>query len=376
MAKHCKLSASASSRWMNCPGSVEAEKDLTSVKHDSAIEGTFAHMLAELCLNNDKDSKNYFNLELTLEGDGEITTYQVDLDMCKYVQEYLDYVRSYETKSSKLYIEHEVKYSFLDKSEQNRLWGTSDCILINEDNNAMHVFDLKYGLRDETTAYNNSQLLIYALAAYKDLEAVNKIKRIEIHIVKPRQYHISSDVKTVEELLKFEELLKDKVTQALNPKSKRIAGAKQCKWCKARYTCSTLDDYNFNIVGDEFDDLSKISDERYKQILDNKQLIERFLKDVKSHIEMRLMGGGKLGGYKLVQSRSKRKWKDGVDLESLIGEKAYNKKLIGITEASKILDVQTIDKLTTKSNDKLQLVSDEDSRESVDITNMFEKLKK
>ena len=45
---HALLSASAAERWMNCPGSVAATKDLPSSTSVYAEEGTLAHSLCEL----------------------------------------------------------------------------------------------------------------------------------------------------------------------------------------------------------------------------------------------------------------------------------------------------------------------------------------
>ena len=49
--KHAKLSPSASSRWMTCPGSVHLEPDIKG--GDSSIyaeKGTAMHTVSDLCL--------------------------------------------------------------------------------------------------------------------------------------------------------------------------------------------------------------------------------------------------------------------------------------------------------------------------------------
>ena len=53
---HAKLSASGSSRWLNCPGSVKAEEGFTDNGSAFAFEGTCAHELAELALTNNQNN--------------------------------------------------------------------------------------------------------------------------------------------------------------------------------------------------------------------------------------------------------------------------------------------------------------------------------
>lgn len=50
--KHAKLSASGSSRWLNCPGSVKAEEPYPNETSSFAIEGTRAHEVADLSIKN------------------------------------------------------------------------------------------------------------------------------------------------------------------------------------------------------------------------------------------------------------------------------------------------------------------------------------
>ena len=41
--KHSKLGASASDRWMNCPGSIRASEGVPNAESAYALEGTVAH---------------------------------------------------------------------------------------------------------------------------------------------------------------------------------------------------------------------------------------------------------------------------------------------------------------------------------------------
>ena len=50
MAEHALLSASSSSRWLNCPPSARLEEAVEEETSQYAREGSFAHSLAELHL--------------------------------------------------------------------------------------------------------------------------------------------------------------------------------------------------------------------------------------------------------------------------------------------------------------------------------------
>ena len=71
------------------------------------------------------------------------------------------------------------------------------------------------------------------------------------------------------------------------------------------------------------------------------------------------------------------KWSDEAEeqLEELLGSDAYNKKLIGVTEAKKKLGKDVVEGLTFKPKGKLTLVPNSDKRKSVggdDIINEFD----
>ena len=78
---HAKLSASGSSRWLNCPGSVKAEEGFTDNGSAFAFEGTCAHELAELALTNNQHCSEWVGKQLI-----ENNQHTVDQTMADYVQ--------------------------------------------------------------------------------------------------------------------------------------------------------------------------------------------------------------------------------------------------------------------------------------------------
>ena len=373
--KHAKLSASGSSKWLNCSGSIEAESKIPNKQSVYAEEGTLAHELADICLKKNIEAKKYIGYDVLYapEKSGVITK-----EMAKFVQEYIDYVLSHETKNSQLYTESKVDFSNIVPDG----FGTSDAAILDYDTGICHIFDLKYGQGVPVDAVENTQAQLYALGFYNELKCLDVIKSFKIHIVQPRIFNYSSWEITLDDLVKFGEYASKKANEALTPNAPRTPGEKQCKWCNAKATCPALKKHTEDTILKSFDDLNKgktpflkdetnvLSDKQLKLILDNKKLIEDFLKSVEQHIYDRVLNGEKFEGYKLVEGRSNRKWVDDAEdiLKEKLGEDAYEKKLIGITAAGKKLKKDEVAELTYKPEGKLQLVPDSDKRKEVTKT--------
>lgn len=372
--KHAKLSASGSGTWMNCPGSVLAQ-ELVPEKDSSiyAQEGTLAHELADLCLKNSKDCESYIDKEIEYEkgAKGLITK-----DMASSVQEYVDYVRSFETNDSKLYTEEVVDFSHVVPDG----FGTSDSAVIDYTTGVCHIFDLKYGFT-EVSAIENTQAQLYALGFYNELEFTSEIESFMLHIVQPRINNFSSWELSLEDLKLFSDEAGKKAKLALSPNPERIPGTVQCKWCDARATCESLDKYTNDLLTGAFDKsdqekepkkkLDSETSSRLANVLNNKPLIELYIKSIEEYVVEKLENGEDFEGFKLVAGKSTSKWSEEANefLEKHLGDDAYNKKLLGITDARKILKKTLkkgeLDAIIIKSPGRNKLVNSEDKRESI-----------
>ncbi len=375
--KHAKLSASGSSKWINCPGSIEAESKIPNKSSVYAEEGTLAHELADICLKAGVDTSAFIGKEIHAESDNKVLSTIVDKEMAKFVQEYLDYVRSFETKNSQLYTEDRVDFSNIAPDG----FGTMDSAILDYDSGVCHIFDLKYGQGVEVSAIENTQGQLYALGFYNELKCLDVIKSFVIHIVQPRKWNFSQWEISIEDLVAFGEFAKKKAQEALTPGAKRVPGYKQCEFCNAKASCSALDKFTQEVISADFDNLDEINialtDERVKLILDNKKLIESFLNAVETKAFERLISGEKIPGYKIVEGRSQRKWIDGAEamLIEKLGEEAFEKSLIGITAAEKKLNKKDVNDLTYKPPGKLTLAPESDKRPPVtSVSDDFENL--
>ena len=351
---HGKLPLSGSPMWANCPGSIKANEAFPDRGSAFAQEGTLAHNIAEACLTNDTDPLEYKD---TVMGQ----------DMAEYIAEYVYYVKAIPGTHY-----YEVRVNLSEWIPDG--FGTSDAVIVH--NGTAHVVDLKYGKGIKVFAEKNPQAMLYALGVYSMYDMVEDIERFILHIVQPRLDHIDVWEVSLKELLAFGEWIKERAALALSDDAPRIPGDKQCQWCRAKAVCPELADYTAKVIGCEFDDLTDLENpdqigvKRIGQILQAKPLITSWLSAVESHA-FKLANDGGLPGFKLVEGRSNRAWRDEAEAQKTLLEMAdeatlFERKFISPAKAEKILGktkAKEIQTLIVKPTGKPTLVPESDPRQ-------------
>lgn len=368
---HALLSASGSATWLNCTGSVKANLQYGKAFNTSseyAELGTAAHELGETCLRTGNPAIQY-------EGQ-KFNGFVVDKDMAGYVQQYADYVNGLLKPDSILKIEQRVPFTDWVKDG----FGTADAIIIHTDG-VIDVIDYKHGQGIAVSAVDNTQGQLYALGVYQEFSSFVDIKKINIHIVQPRKDNFSDWSISVDDLLEFGEFVKDRAEQALSDNAPRTPSAKACQWCihGRQGNCKEQADFVANVINQEFEDIDpdavqNLSDDRKAEILKHKKLIETFLKSIEDSVFKTIADGGEFKGYKIVEGRSIRKWKEGAETKIVeqLGDDAFDKKLIGITKAQKLLGKDAMEELTEKPQGKPTLAPEEDKRKPMEFTTIEE----
>lgn len=373
--QHAKLSPSKSSAWLACPGSVINDNpEIEEIQGEAAKIGTAIHGLSEWCLVTDLDP--YDSVDKIVE-DVEITEDYAAIaeDYINYFNDLIDEVKLANGKNIKYGFEQQIKFTV-------EIYGTMDGFIYDLANKMLHIIDLKAG-RVEVSAQGNTQLMIYALGFIKSNPQLNfKGFTIKLHIVQPAIYNFDTYTISLADLIAIGAMIKDKAKLAMIDNPERNAGEKQCKWCQNNATCSTLKTYMDNLIGEEFDNLmtninnNKTPLEDLVNIVKNKNLIMQYLNNIEGYL-LTVASSGledlKPYGFKLVESRTQRKFNDDAEdvLYEELGDEIYKpKKLKGIGDITKLLGkarANVLEDIVYKPAGKMQLAELSDKREEIEL---------
>lgn len=363
---HHLFSLSGSSQWLSCGMSVWEQFGMPDTTSDAAIEGTRAHDFAEKCLKLRHNAYHYAD--------------QYPEEMVENVQKYLDFVLDTIGQYGKMWIEQRVDLSRWILGGR----GTADVIGLAKEGDkvVLHVIDLKYGKGVKVEARENSQGKLYGGGALEAMrKAGKKIDLVVIHIAQPRLNNWDSWEIDPDELMEWMDYVSNWVELCLDKKVDYNPSERACQWCKAQATCTALYKHNVAIVSKDFEPIApqNLTDEQLKLVIDNKALIEKWLKSVEAHVFSKLEHGEQFPGYKMVEGRSIRKWTDNAEevLAKMLGDDAYEKKLINITAAEKLIGKKHFNELglTFKPEGKPTLAPESDKRKALPtISDDFENL--
>ncbi len=377
---HSPVGPSSGERWIYCPGSVAATKDLPDTTSDFAAEGTFAHYITELARNENKDAKHYLGVT---SDDGKFTC---DKEMVTAVQDFLDYMDQWEGDT---YVEQRVTYdSWVDNG-----FGTSDHICVEVDKKHCLVADFKYGKGIQIFAKGNIQGKLYALGVFQDLGFLYDIDDFTIVISQPRIGHRDQWEISTKKLLKWAnevvEPAADRVYEAIehfekfklseneyenidnfqeaHPEYFKAGG--WCQWCKIKGECLARTQMvrDSVLIGvDDLDDLDDatavvsnpavLSDADLGEVASNVEQIKKWCTDVMDALKKRVMTGasipsgeddeGEIEHWFMATGRSNRVWTDETKAEKKLRAaklkvaEIFTKKLITFPAAEKLLGAE------------------------------------
>lgn len=373
---HSVLSPSSSHRWLNCTPSAMLEQEFENKTTEAAEEGTAAHAFCEHKLRK----------LLKLRSTRPVSDYDSD-EMQECTDSYVDFVSEkieiakQRCKDPLVLIEEKVDFSKYVKGG----FGTADCLIISD--NELQIIDLKYGKNLLVDAFDNPQMKCYALGALETYEALYGITDVSMSIFQPRRDNVSTWKTTTAELKEWaENVLKPKAELALKGEGEYCCGS-WCRFCRAAVRCRARAEEKLKLAKEEFKMPPLISDSEIEEILKLIPDLTRWASDIQSYaLDMSVNHGKKWSGFKVVEGRSIRKYKD----EDAVIEKAkengyidiFKTSLITLTEMQKLMGKKKFEELLgdliIKPKGKPVLVPIDDKRPAIkleDAKNEFNEIK-
>lgn len=364
--KHAVLSASSSHRWLNCNPSARLEQEFEDRETEAAAEGTAAHALAEhklrkaLKMRSRKPVSKYDSDEMDAYTDGYV----------EFVLEALEEAKQL-CSDPKVLIEQKLDFSCYVPDG----FGTGDCLIVAD--RLLHIIDLKYGQGVLVNAVENPQMMLYALGALRIFECLYNITEVSMTIYQPRRENVSTWTVSVEELNDWaERTLKPKAELAFKGEGEYCPGA-WCQFCKAAVKCRARAEAKLQLAKYEFAKPPLLTDAEIGDILGKLDDLTKWANEIIAYAQDAAVSHGKQWpGYKLVESRTNRKYID----EDAVIEAArsagytdiFKKSLIPITEMEKLMGKKTfaevLGSLVIKPQGKPTLVPASDKRPAITTT--------
>lgn len=310
---HHKFGGSTATRSKECPRWISLSEGKTKGRVSmAASEGTMCHTMFESGMLDDQyDPNALLGLETTIDGnkvvvsEGMIEKVLIAYDVMAEVLENIDPdIEEYEVGGQ------------LNED----VGGTADVVVASHELNCFGVGDLKSGDGLMVWADENDQLLFYAwmmVLKYKDIFDFNEDTEIVLFIIQPSERRDDpydewvTDLRTV---LDFAEAFKLAVRVAESGQGDPNPGD-WCKYCPALLTCPAKTGQIVKAQrmvpnGDELDDLLKA--------LSMVDQMEEWCREVRKVAHDQADQGTVLPGFKLVNKRATRKWK-----EPAVAEKTF-----------------------------------------------------
>jgi Protein of unknown function (DUF2800) len=359
---HSRFGASKSDRWLACTASVKAEAAFPNRETPEAKEGTALHAVSALCLTNGQDAIEYV--------DRVVDGIEIDDDHAAAVQVFIDTIRGdKEARGGKLLVETRFHLDFLHPE----FFGTADCVRLGTDN-ILSVYDAKFGrgVIVEVLKGNrpNPQLAYYGLGAIEQLKRLVKnlnVEKVELVVVQPRAQHADGPVRRVmvthSELLDLCQDLVEAATEAESEDAKFKAG-NHCRFCLAAGSCKTLRDFAMESAQLDFDDEEGMTTKQpYPNplMLEGDELaralaavptVKAWISALEVHALMCAKGGIPVPGYKLVERKTHRRWKNADEaageLSLVFGlddSSIFKQKIVTPAQAEKLLPKEDRPKL-------------------------------
>ena len=348
--QHSKIvGGSTAKRVINCPGSVALVAEMPPQPSSSyAEEGTLLH---------DEISRFLGDLDYRFTCSQELIQ-----DKLWPALDLLDEIDP--DKTMEYAVETRVGFGDLLPG----VFGSTD--LMGRIGNKAIILDWKFGAGVPVPAEENEQLMFYAAAAMRTPEAkwvFDGATEVELVIIQPPT--IKRWTTTIERIKQFEQTLIRAVKIAEQPDAP-LKNGDHCRWCAAKPVCPIMTGAVDRAVAIKMD---KIDVDKIGAYLPNADLLESWIKDLRSLAEEMMKKGKPVPGWKMVPKRATRSWVKEEDakaalLQHLKESEVIETKLVSPAAAEKLLKAQKIklpDGLTVAISSGNTIAPESDPRPAV-----------
>lgn len=413
--ENLRFPPSSADRWLTCHASVRDNAEAAK-KQRGTIEpkgyanaGIVSHTLAEYCLKNNVSAE--IPGEKTILAWAKIQGVEVDQTMRFEIQQYLDYVYALMAPMTnpELHVELPIDISTVTGIDGHS--AVIDVLIIDGANREAHIVDLKEGRGIVIEAFRNPQLMIYGAATAYDFEDFYDIDTFYLHIVQPPRDN--TDCWEIDAAY-----LKDWAQNRVKPTVKRIINGSQqslayapsekaCRFCRANspengYVCRALADKALGTAADNLSEIIQPFDEAKArpdiQLIDVTSLTPDEIFNCMKNVDLisvfsKAVTGAAQGllenneapencGFKLVEGKTNRKWKDEDKADKALARAGLNAKtrkkpqeLISVPAAEKLLGKKhkILQTYVEKPPGKATIAKDSDKRPALitDVTEGF-----
>lgn len=326
---HALLSASSAHRWLSAPPLPRLEQLFPHSTSNAAAEGTAAHALGEykvhraLGHSSKRPTSDYQCDEMESYTD----------DYCSYVLEQFEAAKQY-AKDPTILLEQKLDFSKYVPDG----FGTGDCVIVSD--HLLHIIDFKYGKGVKVDATDNPQMKLYALGALEMFGDLYNIDEVETTIYQPRMANISTWSIPIKDLMAWANTtLKEKAELAFAGQGTVHYGP-WCQFSNCNAVLRARYDYHHKLDRFQLASPHLLNDAEVAEVLTHADDLNRWVHDVKAYAtDLAINHGKKWPGFKLVEGRSVRHYKDEATVAKIAEKHGYHdiyqKKLLPITKDRK-----------------------------------------